>query len=79
MVQRDAIMWKIVSVFLVMIALIIAGIVDYDGDGSTLSTHPTTLTAPNAEIRTWWDLDAVRHNLTRNCTLMNPLDSTIAG
>ena len=30
-------------------------------------------------IRTWYDLDAVRNNLTGNYTLMNDLDSTTAG
>jgi len=31
------------------------------------------------EIQTWYDLDAVRDNLTGNHTLMNDLDSTTAG
>ena len=31
------------------------------------------------EIRDWYDLDAVRHNLDGSCLLMNSLDSTIAG
>jgi hypothetical protein len=33
----------------------------------------------NLEIRTWFDLDAVRNNLAGNHTLMNDLDSTTAG
>jgi hypothetical protein len=33
----------------------------------------------NLEIRTWYDLDAIRDNLAGNHTLMNDLDSTIAG
>src|SRR3972149_4320395 len=33
----------------------------------------------NLEIRTWYDLDAVRDNLGGNHTLMNDLDSTTAG
>jgi hypothetical protein len=35
--------------------------------------------SPNLEIRTWYDLDAVRHNLRGHHILMNDLDSTIAG
>jgi hypothetical protein len=33
----------------------------------------------NLEIRTWYDLDAVRHNRAGHHTLMNDLDSTTAG
>ena len=33
----------------------------------------------NIEIRTWYDLDAVRDNLDGNHTLMNDLDSTTPG
>jgi hypothetical protein len=33
----------------------------------------------NLEIRTWYDLDAVRDNMAGNHTLMNDLDSTTAG
>ncbi len=33
----------------------------------------------NLEIRTWYDLDAVRDNMDGNHTLMNDLDSTTAG
>jgi len=33
----------------------------------------------NLEIRTWYDLDAVRDNLAGNHTLMNDLDSTTPG
>jgi hypothetical protein len=36
-------------------------------------------TSENLEIRTWYDLDAVRDNLAGNHTLMNDLDSTTAG
>jgi hypothetical protein len=56
-----------VSIFLVAAALI-AGTVGCDGDGSQ-----------NLEIRTWYDLDAIRDNLSGNYTLMNDLDSTTAG
>jgi hypothetical protein len=38
-----------------------------------------TPASPNPEIRTWYDLDAVRDNLDGNYTLMNDLDSTTAG
>jgi hypothetical protein len=53
-----------VSIFLIMLALI-AGMV---GCGSTA-----------IEIRTWYDLDAVRNNLGGSYLLMNDLDSTTAG
>jgi hypothetical protein len=33
----------------------------------------------NAEIRTWYDLDAIRNNLGGSYVLMNDLDSTTAG
>ena len=53
------------SVFLIMAALI-AGMTGCDGSQSL-------------EIRTWYDLDAVRDNLAGNHTLMNDLDSTTPG
>ena len=37
------------------------------------------LSAPSSEIRTWYDLDAVRNNVDGNYTLMNDLDSTTPG
>jgi hypothetical protein len=54
-----------VSIFLILAALIagIAGCVYIPPSG-------------NLKIRTWYDLDAVRNNLTSNYTLMNDLDST---
>ena len=57
-----------VSIFLITIALIvgIAGCVYYPP-------------SENLEIRTWYDLDAVRNNLAGNHTLMNDLDSTSRG
>ena len=55
-----------VSVFLITVALI-AGMV---GCGPR---------SQNLEIQTWYDLDAVRHNLAGHHTLMNDLDSTTAG
>jgi hypothetical protein len=33
----------------------------------------------NLEIRTWYDLDAIRYNVANNHTLMNDLDSTTPG
>ena len=57
-----------VSIFLITIALI-AGMA---GCGDTTSSQ-------NLEIRTWYDLDAVRSNLSGNHILMNDLDSTTAG
>jgi len=55
------------GICLVIVALI-AGMVGCDGDGSQ-----------SLEIQTWYDLDAIRDNLTGNYTLMNNLDSTTAG
>ena len=49
----------------------------------TMPPHDATVTANSAlkpaEIRTWYDLDAIRDNLCGNYTLMNDLDSTTAG
>ena len=49
--------------------------------GMAISFYITPIppTSPNPEIRTWYDLDAVRDNLDGNYTLMNNLDSTIPG
>jgi hypothetical protein len=57
-----------VSIFLTMAALI-AGMA-----GCTYNPP-----SPNLEIRTWYDLDAVKSNLTGNYTLINNLDSTTLG
>ena len=59
-----------VSIFLIT-AVLIAGMVGCDGDGYTPSQ--------NLQIRTWYDLDAIRDNLAGNHTLMNDLDSTSPG
>jgi len=61
--KRDRLLAKI-SVFLIIAALI-AGMVGCDGDGYTPSQ--------NLEIRTWYDLDDVRDNLSGNHTLMTTL------
>ncbi len=63
-----------VSVFLT-VAVLIVGMA---GCG-TPSPCPTPLPSQNLEIRTWYDLDAVRDNLAGNHTLMNDLDSTTPG
>ncbi len=58
---------KRLSILLIMVALI-AGM-------AGCSLFPSR----SLEIRTWYDLDAVRNNLGGNYTLMNDLDSTTAG
>jgi hypothetical protein len=58
-----------VSIFLITVALI-AGMV-----GCVYAPPPSQ----NLEIRTWYDLDAVRDNLGGSYLLMNDLDSTTAG
>jgi len=58
-----------VGVFLTIAALIV-GMAGCDG-----YTPPSE----NLEIRTWYDLDAVRDNLDGSHTLMNDLDGTTAG
>jgi hypothetical protein len=62
-----------VSVFLI-VAVLIAAIAGC-GDGGGYNPPPSQ----NLEIRTWYDLDAVRNNLAGNHTLMNDLDSTTLG
>jgi hypothetical protein len=57
-----------------MMVALIAGMVGC-GDGGGYNPPPSQ----NLEIRTWYDLDAVRDNLAGNHTLMNDLDSTTAG
>jgi hypothetical protein len=57
---------------LLITAALIAGMVGCDGEGYTPPSQ-------NLEIRTWYDLDAVRDNLAGNHTLMNDLNSTTAG
>ena len=61
------------SIFLITLALI-AGMIGCDGDGG-YNPPPTQ----NLEIRTWYDLDAVRGNLTGSYVLMNNLDSATPG
>jgi hypothetical protein len=56
-------------IFLTTVALI-AGMV-----GCDYNPPP----APSPEIRTWYDLNAVRNNLAGNYTLMNDLDSSTPG
>jgi hypothetical protein len=59
--------------FLVMAVLIIVIPCSYGGCGD--DTPPSQ----NLEIRTWYDLNAVRENMSGNHTLMNDLDSTTLG
>ena len=56
-----------ISIFLIVTGLI-AGM-------AGCSIFPST----NLEIRTWYDLNAIRNNLEGSYTLMNNLDSTTAG
>ena len=60
---------KRVSIYLLAVALIV-GMVGCDG-----YTPPSQ----DLEIRTWYDLDAVRDNLAGHHVLMNDLDSTTDG
>ena len=61
------------GVFLVMAVLITVIPCSYGGCGD--DTPPSQ----NLEIRTWYDLNAVRENMSGNHTLMNDLDSTTLG
>ncbi len=60
-----------IGLFLIMVALL-AGMAGCPGGYNPPPSQ-------NLEIRTWYDLDAIRNNLTSNYTLMNDLDSTTAG
>jgi hypothetical protein len=65
-------MWRIVSIFLIAVAFsitaaLIIGMVDF-GTAS-----------PSAQIRDWYDLNAIRNNLSDSYILMNDLDFTTAG
>jgi len=61
-----------------MVALI-AGMAGCTGPGGGDGDNDSLPPSENLEIRTWYDLDAVRNNLAGNHTLMNNLDSTTAG
>jgi hypothetical protein len=63
----------IVSIFLIMAALI-AGI-----SGCYGNQYLPPCSSQNLEIRTWYDLDAVKDNLCGDHTLMNDLDSSTLG
>jgi hypothetical protein len=71
--KRDRYLVRL-SVFLIMAALI-AGMAGCDG----YPPCPTPPPSQNLEIRTWYDLNAVRDNLAGNHTLMNDLNSTTLG
>jgi hypothetical protein len=74
---------KRVGVFLIPVALVVgmAGCTGDDGSYAGPPGHPPSQNSPpqNLEIRTWYDLDAVRNNLAGNHTLMNDLDITTPG
>jgi hypothetical protein len=59
---------------LLVTAVLIAGVGGAYYVGSDNNTP-----AQNLEIRTWYDLDAIRDNLSGNHTLMNDLDSNTLG
>ena len=61
-----------VTIFLVTAALVVGMV----GCGPSFPPLPPS---QNLKIRTWYDLDAVRGNLTGSHILMNDLDSTTAG
>jgi hypothetical protein len=65
------------SIFLIMAALI-AGMAGCDGCGYG-GYYPIPPPSHNLEIRTWYDLDAVRYNPAGNHTLINDLDSSTDG
>lgn len=68
-----------ISILLTMLALIV-GTAGFDSVGGSLINRPCQSSPPqNLEIRTWYDLDAIRSNLAGNHSLMNNLDSTTAG
>jgi hypothetical protein len=72
-----------VGVFLIPVVLVVgmAGCTSDDGSYAGPRGHPPFQNSPpqDLEIRTWYDLNAVRDNLAGNHTLMNNLDSTTAG
>jgi len=61
-----------VGIFLITLALI-AGMVGYVSPSQNLEIHR------NLEIRTWYDLDAIRNNLPGSHLLMNDLDFSTPG
>jgi hypothetical protein len=68
-----------VTVFLIPVALVV-GMAGFDGVGGALFYVPSQNDPPqNLEIRTWYDLDAIRSNMAGNHTLMNDLDFTSPG
>jgi hypothetical protein len=68
-----------VSVFFIPVALVV-GTAGFDGVGGALSFPPSQNSPPqNLEIRTWYDLDAVRYNLAGNHTVMNDLGANTSG
>ena len=66
------------GVFVTTAALIV-GMVGCDSGEQPPSQNGGQPPSQNLEIQTWYDLDAVRHNLAGHHILMNDLDSTTAG
>jgi hypothetical protein len=64
------------GIFLIT-AVIITAMIGFGGTCYRPSYNPTP--SENLEIRTWYDLDAVRDNLAGKHTVMNDLDSTTLG
>ena len=63
----------LVGIFLIMTAFVTGAPVSY-GVGAD-DNHPSQ----SLEVRTWYDLDSVRDNMSGNHTLMNDLDATTIG
>ena len=66
---------KTIGAFLIVVALIF-GVIGCEGAGNGDGDNPPS---QEGEIRTWYDLDAIRDNLDGNYTLMNNLDFTTSG
>jgi hypothetical protein len=62
-----------ISLLLIIVALVV-GMSGFDVFGVDAISA-----SQNLEIRTWYDLDSVRDNMSGNYTLMNDLDSTTPG
>jgi hypothetical protein len=73
--RRDQFLVRL-SALLITVALIVGMTACGGFAPSPFSCGPPS---QNLEIQTWYDLDAVRHNLAGHHTLMNDLDSTTAG
>lgn len=63
------------GIFLLVVAFLVATV----GYGGTCGPYEPIPPSENLEIRTWYDLDAVRDNLAGNHRLMNGLNATTPG